>query len=139
MSILLIILVAILGIYVYTASSNDESLLQNTALQQVILKNSNWYTLSSEDLNGYLNSTYTSTVQLIINSLEESYPVIFKTCNNKFGTENFVVASAFTSNNKIYVYCYNREAKNYSKSTCLLENLLEDSIAVYIYNETEGM
>ena len=138
--ILLTIIASIFSWYLYTSSKPAEnSLNYSTDLQEKILKNSSWKSLNENDLNGYLNGTYTNTVQSIISSLEEATPVIFKTSNTKFKNSEFIVASAFYTSNNIHVYYYNKETDLYSKSSIPLENLLEDALAVFIYNETEGI
>lgn len=139
----LIIIVAAFGFYLYFSpqktTSNSGS---NLALQEKILKNSSWIYLTEEDFYGYLNGTYTDSVNTIISSLEEATPVIFQTSNDKFGNSEsgtFIVASAFNTSSQVYTYHYNGETNSYQKSLTSLENLLEDANAVFIYNETEEL
>ena len=139
--IILMIIVLIFGGYLYfssTPKSIDSPV--NSELEEKILAKSSWTYLEKEDFYGYLNGTYTPAVQKIISSLENAVPVIFNTSNDKFAkSENntFLVASAFNAQNKVYIYHYNVETSKYIKSLVSLENLLEDSNAVYIYDETE--
>ena len=136
----LIIIASIFSWYLYSSSKPAEnSLNQTTLLQEKILNNSSWTYLSNEDLTGYINGTYTPAVQSIVSSLEEAIPVIFKTQNGKFKNSTYIVASAFDTSNNIYVYSYNKETDKYSKTSVSLESLLEDAIAVFIYNGTEGI
>ena len=140
--ILLIIIASIFGSYLYiTSRPEPDNSAHELALQEKIKSNSSWIYLKKEDFNGYLNGTYTTSVQTIITSLEEAIPVIFQTCNDKFGkfeNSTFIVASAFSASNKVYIYSYNQETNSYKKSLVTLESLLEDAVAAYIYNETEG-
>ncbi len=141
--IILVIIISIFGITIYSISkpSNVASTSEAT-LETKILNNSEWIEISKEDLNGYLNGTYTKTVTSIIDSLENATPIIFQTSSSRFSNIDggiFIVASAFTTDNKIYVYYYNPESNNYKKTTATLESLLDDCTAAYIYNETEGL
>lgn len=141
--IILVVIISIFGIIIYSTSkpSNVASTFEAT-LEAKILDNSKWVEISKEDLNGYLNGTYTKTVTSIINSLEDATPIIFQTSSNRFSNIDdgiFIVASAFTTDNKVYVYYYSPESSNYKKTTATLESLLEDCTAAYIYNETEGL
>ena len=118
--ILLTVIASIFGYYLYSQSKpviTDTGL--DVTLQTQILNNSSWITLTKEDFYGYLNGTYTESVQKIITSLEEAIPVIFQTSNDKFGEfENytFMVASAFDSSNNVYIYYYNPEKNSYIKT-----------------------
>ena len=140
----LVILVSTFTFYLYSASKASNTIVptENLSLQSRILANSIWIDVTEQDFIGYLNGTYTETVQRIINSLEEATPLIIKTSNDKFGTsanEIFVVASAFNTSNQVYVYYFNAEKNAYLKTLSSLESLLEDAISVYIYNEKEGV
>lgn len=138
--VLLIIIASILGIYLYTTSRPVLTSTVQSDLQGKIKNNSSWLYLKKEDFNGYLNGTYTLSVQTIIESLEEAIPVIFQTSNDRFGDfENctFIVASAFDTSNKVYIYYYSPEENKYKKTLLPLEALLEDATAAYIYNEME--
>lgn len=140
---MIIIILSISAIYILdlfpkdSANSNKE-----LALQEQILSNSSWIELKNEDFYGYLNETYTPSILAIINSLENAVPVIVQITSNKFSNVDggiFIVASAFTSDNQVYVYYYNPETNKYEKTTASLDFILEDATAAFIYNETEGL
>jgi len=141
--IVLSILALLLSIFLYSSLSSDTNTREkDSKLQEAILKQSDWIYLTEEDFYGYLNGTYTSSVQTIISSLEEAVPVIFQISGGKFeadGVGTYVVASAFNSSNEIYVYYYNSNKNKYIKNLYSLEYLLEDAAAAYIYNGTEGL
>lgn len=143
MLIIFIIFASIFGFYLYSSSKEPVYNLDSSlALQEKILNNSSWIYITEEDFYGYLNGTYTNSVNTIITSLEEATPVIFQTSNDKFGDHKsgtFIVASAFNTSNQVYIYHYNKETNSYQKSLTSLENLLEDANAVFIYNETEEL
>jgi len=136
------LIASIFGFYLYSVSKTDTKPTGDLKLKTEILNKSSWIYLTEEDFYGYLNETYTPSVQTIINSLEEAIPVIFHTSNNKFGKfedGTFIVASAFDASNKVYVYYYNSDKEFYQKSTSSLESILEDANAAYIYNLVEGL
>lgn len=138
--IFFIIVASIFGIYIFTHNDSTPEYVEDTKLQEQILNNSSWVYLNKDDLNGYLNGTYTSSVQKIINSLEEAIPVIFQTSTNQFGNlENgsFIIASAFNTSNQVYVYYYDSTTNKYRKKVTSLENVLDDSTAAFIYTGTE--
>lgn len=141
--IFLIIVASIFSFYLYSIYNTDSAKSENDlALQEKILNNSSWITLKKEDLNGYLNGTYTPNVLSILNSLENAVPVIFQITSNKYSNVDggiFIIASAFNSNNQVYVYYYNPEINKYEKTVSSLEYILEDATAAFIYNETEGL
>jgi len=140
--IFLIVVATIFSIYLYSDNKSSPELIVDSGLQEKILNNSSWITLSNEDLNGYLNGTYTPSVLSILNSLENAVPVIFQITSNKYsGVDGgiFIVASAFNSNNNVYVYYYNPETNAYEKTASSLEYILEDAISAFIYNETEEL
>lgn len=144
MLILLIMIISVLGFYLCKPSISDDanSSKEDLALQEKILKNSSWLALKDEDLNGYLNGTYTDSILSIINSLENAVPVIFQITSNKFSNIDdgiFIIASAFDTKNDVYVYYYNPEINKYEKTTASLAYLLEDAAAAFIYNGTEGL
>jgi len=143
-SVLLLIITLIFGGYLYKFYNMEkpDNTVLNESLKERIEKNSSWVFLSQEDLNGYLNESYTKNVETIINSLEEAIPVIIETQNDKFTkdeTSAYVVASSFNSSNKVYLYYYNRDTSSYEKTLVSLESLLEDATAAYIYDETEEL
>ena len=139
----ILILVSIFSFYLYYASnSTSTDLEQESVLDGKILSNSSWITLEKEDFNGYLNGTYTPSILSIINSLENAVPVIFQITSNKYSDIDggiFIVASAFNTQNNVFVYYYNPETNNYEKTVSSLEFILEDASAAFIYNETEGL
>jgi len=136
-------IIFILGFYLYKYTSfTNTSSKTDGVLVEDILNNSKWLKLTKEDLNGYLNGTITPSIQSIINSLENAIPVIFKITSNKFSNVDggtFIVASAFNSNNEIYVYYYDSETTKYEKTVSTLEFVLEDATDAFIYNGTEGL
>lgn len=139
--IFLIILSSILGIYIYLLSKpSADNTSADMVLREDILKNSSWTNITEEDLNGYLNGTYTQTTRKIINSLEEATPVIFCISDTRFDSsenDTFIVASAFNTSNQVYVYYYNKEEQQYAKVLSSFETLLRNSHSVYIYNRLE--
>lgn len=140
--IILIIFASIFGIYILTYDNTPSQPVADMELQTQLLNNSKWIYLTKEDLNGYLNGTYTSNVQKIISSLEEAIPVIFQTTTKQFGgLENgsFIVASAFDLKNNVYIYYYSPSENIYKKNATSLANILDDSAAAYIYTGTEGL
>lgn len=138
-----IIVASILGICIYhtykVPGTSNNSALQ-LSIQANIKNTYNWVTILPKDLNGYLNGTYTDTVEKIIKALEEATPVIIQTANEKFcGLNNntFIVASAFNTSNQIYTYIYDSSSGKYTRELYTLESILEDAISVYMYIETE--
>lgn len=137
------IIISILGVYAYSVlkPSNVES-FSDTTLEDKILNNSTWLSITKDDLNGYLNGTYTKNVTAIIDSLEEATPIIFQTSSDRFSNIEggiFVVASAFSSTNEVYIYYYNPETNQYKKTTATLESLLDDCTSAFIYTGTEEL
>ena len=132
----------IIGIYIYSINISSKNVPANSALKKELLTNYSWITLTKEDFNGYLNGTYTSSIKSMITSLEEAIPVIIHTSNSRFGNNDsgiFVVASAFDTSNKVYVYYYDLDFNEYKKTSVKFESLLEDADSIYIYNRLEGV
>jgi len=137
----LIIVSLILAYTLYLSNKPAETIVKNyDDLKSKILNNSEWYSLSSDDLNSYLFNSYTSTVEKIIISLEESVPVIFKIYGDRFSNAkngSFVVASAFTPNNDVYIYYYDFSKKEYIKKPIPLSSLLDSATSVFILKNLE--
>ena len=132
----------IIGLYIYSISIASKNIPDNTALKEEILNNYSWKNVTKEDFNGYLNGTYTSSIKTIIASLEEAIPVILHVNSNRFGNNDkgtFVVASAFDTTNKVYVYYHDSNLNEYKKTLVKLESLLEDADSVFIYKRLEGL
>lgn len=109
-------------------------------LQQKIINNSYWLTLSKDDINGYIAKSYTDTMKKVINSLEESIPVIFQISGSKFSNNengSFVVVSAFTPSNDVYIYYYDFSKNKYVKKTSTLSDVLENATNVFICTNPE--
>ena len=137
-----LIIGTIIGIYIYSVSISSKNTPDYTALKGEISNNYSWIKLTKDDFNGYLNGTYTSSIKSIIKSLEEAIPVIIHTNTTRFGNNDsgtFVVASAFNTSNKVYVYYYDSNFNEYKKTSLKLESLLEDADSIFIYNRLEGI
>ena len=132
----------IIGLYIYSINISSKNVPDNTILKEEILNNYSWESVTKEDFNGYLNGTYTSSIKNIIASLEEAIPVILHINSNRFGGNDngtFVVASAFDTTNKVYVYYYNSNLNKYEKTLVRLESLLEDADSLFIYKGWEEL
>jgi hypothetical protein len=60
--ITLIIIISIFSFYLFYEPNLSSTDLPKSVLAEKILNNSSWITLTKEDLNGYLNGTYTESV-----------------------------------------------------------------------------
>lgn len=109
-------------------------------LQQKIINNYKWVTLSNDDINGYVAKSYTDTMKKVNSLLEESIPVIFQISGSKFSNNengSFVVVSAFTPSNDVYIYYYDFSTKKYVKKTSTLSAVLENATNVFICTNPE--
>lgn len=110
-------------------------------LENTIEDNSKWIELSSEDFNSLLLGNYSSNILAIINSLEESIPVILQISDSKFSSDKepgtFIVATCFDKDNNVYFYTYNQETSKYTKKLSSLNTILESATAVFILQDTE--
>ena len=137
-----LIIGAIIGMYIYSINMNSKNVPDYSALKEELLDNYSWITFTEKDFNGYLNNTYTPSVKNIIASLEEAIPVIVHVSSNRFGNNDngtFVVASAFDTTNKVYVYYYNPNLNEHKKTLVKLESLLEDADSIFIYKGWEEL
>lgn len=140
--IFLIIICSSLTYILYLSNQpKDTSTTNYDDLKTKILNNSEWISLSSDDLNSYMFNSYTSTMEKVITSLEESVPVIFKIYGSKFSNAknggSFIIASSFTSNNDVYIYYYDFSQEKYVKNTTSLLSILESATSVFICTNPE--
>ena len=60
--IILVVIISIFGITIYSTSKpSNVASTSDATLEAKILDNSKWVEISKEDLNGYLNGTYTNS------------------------------------------------------------------------------
>ena len=140
--IFLIIICSSLTYILYLANKPADQTINNyDDLKSKILNNSEWVTLSSDELNSYMFNSYTPTMEKVITSLEESVPVIFKIYGSKFSNSkdggSFIIASSFTLNNSVYIYYYDFSQEKYVKSTTSLLSILESASSVFICTNPE--
>jgi len=140
--IFLIIICSSLTYVLYLSNQPEDTNIENyDELKSKILNNSEWISLSSDELNSYMFNSYSPTMEKVITSLEESVPVIFKIYGSKFSNAkdggSFIIASSFTSNNNVYIYYYDFSQKKYVKKTTSLPSILESATSVFICTNPE--
>lgn len=132
------LLILLLSLLLHSTSNESEKEKVYADYSQLILDNSSWITFTKNDFNSLLLKTYSENILTIINLLENSIPVIVEVNGGKFSPENknnFIVASSFDVNGKVYVYLPNEN--NYIKAVSSLEELLENAVRVLVINNEE--
>ncbi len=141
-AIILFLIFVVLALFLTFSFLNKEANVKNNYedLQQKIINNSKWLALSQDDINGYIGNTYTDTMKKVVNSLEEAIPVIFQISGSKFSNStdgSFIIVSAFTPSNNVYIYYYDFSRKKYVKETTTLSSVLENATNVFICTNPE--
>lgn len=136
--ILVFVFLAILLLSVFIDTPSKKEVVYKD-FSEIILKNSSWVNLEKSDLNSIILLTYSDNVLRIIDSLENSIPVIFEVNGGKFSKENknnFIVASSLASSNTAYIYVPDTTSE-YTKLAISLEELLENATRFFIINDKE--
>lgn len=132
---LCLILIMLSSLLLY---KTEEEVIIPKDYSEIILSNSSWITLDNSDFNSLLLNTYSDKILTIINSLENSIPIIIEVHGGQFSKENrnnFIVASAFDASNNVYSYIPTDES--YEKITTSLEILLENAVSFLVINDEE--
>lgn len=132
------LLVLLLSLFLHSEPNGREKEIVYTNYSDLILDNSSWISVTKNDFNSLVLKTYSENILTIINSLEESLPVIVEVNGGRFSIENknnFIVASSFDTNGDVYIYLPNGD--NYTKTSSSLEELLENAARVFVINDEE--
>ena len=135
--ILSFLLILLSSLFLYNFS--DTKNIEYKDYSNIILDNSSWVNLNKEDFNSLVLKTYSENILAIINSLENSKPIIFEVHGGKFSNENknnFIVASSFIDSNNIYIYV-SLSNNTYEKRITSLEEVLENAVRFFIINDEE--
>lgn len=135
-AILCFVLILLASLFLY---DKPETEVQYRDYSEIILSNSSWINLDKSDLNSLLLKTYSNNILTIIDSLENSIPIIVEVNGGQFAKENknnFIVASAFASSSNIYIYVP-KENGTYEKGISSLEVLLENAVRFFVINDEE--
>lgn len=139
--IMFLIIISTILLIVLNIINNSTTKINYEKLEDTIVDNSKWIELSTEDFNSLLLGNYSSNILKIINSLEESIPVILQISDSKFSTNKesgtFIVATCFDKNNNVYFYTYDLKSSTYTKKLSSLDTILESATAVFILEDTE--
>lgn len=133
------LLILLLSLFLHSEPTKNGEEKVYTDYSKLILDNSSWLNLSKSDFNSLLLETYSENILAIINSLENSTPVIIEVNGGKFSVENknnFIVASSFDDTGKVFIYL--PSGNNYTKATSSLEELLENAVRIFVIND-EGV
>lgn len=137
--ILCFLLVLLLSLFLFIQPKEDDVVTYND-YSSVILNNSSWVTLDKSDFNSLILMTYSNNILDIISSLENAIPVIFEVNGGQFSKDNknnFIVVSAFDTNNTVLAYA--KVDDGYEKFNSSLEEILENATRFFIINDEEAV
>lgn len=137
--ILCFLLVLLLSLFLFIRPQ-EEAVISYKDYSNVILDNSSWVTLDKSDFNSLVLMTYSNKILDIISSLENAIPVIFEVNGGQFckdNKNNFVVVSAFDTDNTVFAYV--KVNDEYEKFNSSLEEILENATRFFIINDEEAV